>query len=268
VQPSPRKMAAIYNLLSLQNAPHLTLRFQSLADFVGKRCRPARPCRLLACPRCLQCKLDRDLGTITSRVPGGEGNRWVSLLLRVPGLVPADELEAEAAALDAVVKKFLRPSQLGISSSIWKLRARPVLRGGRTWFRLQVRLVVAITGDVDSPKLKRRWQRQLKSAGLKCRPRGMRPTVVVRLVKDLDAVARKLVGRVGFILDPVAKMRPREASAYLHVLAMRSDLVLSGTWDRCGSPVASCPPRRSPPALARRPGSSRSTAATSTSGLG
>jgi hypothetical protein len=56
--------------------------------------------------------------------------------------------------------------------------------------------------------------------------------VVIHTVKDLDVVASKLVGRVKTILGPIASMNPEEASAYLHVLAMRSDLFVSDDWDR------------------------------------
>lgn len=233
VQPTVAEVVATYNLLSSQSN-RLAPRFQKLADFLGKNCRPNRPCRLRACPRCLRRQLRRDLRAITKGQ--GKGEHLVSILLRAPGLAAPDNLEAEAAALCAAVKKLLRPSQLEIPASAWKFRVRRVVVDGRTLFRLSACLLVATTSTIDSTKLKSRWQRQLKSAGLRCRPEGKKATVVIRPVDDLDIIARKLVGRVKSILGPVKEMRPDEASAYLHVLAMRSDLVISDDWARSVAP--------------------------------
>jgi hypothetical protein len=72
----------------------------------------------------------------------------------------------------------------------------------------------------------------LKAAVLRCRPKRVKPIVVIHTVKDLDIVASKLVNPVKTILGPIASMNPEEASAYLHVLAMRSDLFVSDDWDR------------------------------------
>jgi hypothetical protein len=139
------------------------------------------------------------------------------------------------ASLSSAAGKFLRNSSAfpqTPSAFVFRVRARPVFVDGQTLFRLFVRMIVVVSGHIDALKLKTRWQRQLKAAGLRCRPKRGRPIVVIHTVKDLDVVASKLVGRVKTILGPIASMNPEEASAYLHVLAMRSDLFVSDDWDR------------------------------------
>jgi hypothetical protein len=97
-------------------------------------------------------------------------------------------------------------------------------------FRLSVGILVVMSSHLDTSDLKKRWNRQLKLAGLRLRPEGGKPNLVVRVVQDLDTYASKLVGSVKTILGPIASMNPEEASAYSHVLAMRSDLFVSDDW--------------------------------------
>jgi hypothetical protein len=80
-------------------------------------------------------------------------------------------------------------------------------------------------------ELRERWRRQLQAVGLKSRAKAGKPLVEVEVVTDLPRKARKLCGRVDSILGPVGKMNPEEASAYLHVLATHSDLVVSKVWE-------------------------------------
>jgi hypothetical protein len=234
VRPSATEMVATYNRLSRENHPQLTMRFLKLAEYIGEKCRPVKPCRLRACPYCLQHQLDRDSRIILSRSTD-KGDRLVSLLLRLPSLPDASHLESVTASLSSAAGKFLRNSSAfpqTPSAFVFRVRARPVFVDGQTLFRLFVRMIVVVSGHIDALKLKTRWQRQLKAAGLRCRPKRGRPIVVIHTVKDLDVVASKLVGRVKTILGPIASMNPEEASAYLHVLAMRSDLFVSDDWDR------------------------------------
>jgi hypothetical protein len=229
VEGSIARMASVYSQLSHRSPRRLTSRFIDLAEYIGERCRRGKRCRLrAACPLCLRRRLDRELSTITEG--HGNGEHLVSIVLRAPGLVAADQLEAEAAAFYAAVKKLLRSCESGISVSAWKMRVGAESVDAVTMFRLSARMLVAATSTIDSTKLNSRWQRQLKSVGLKCRPEGKKAVVVIRPVTDFDTTARKLVGRVKSILGPVKEMRPDEASAYLHVLAMRSDLVISDEW--------------------------------------
>ena len=236
VEPSKEEMASIYMRLSMQNHDHLTIRFEKLARFITEKCEPEKRCRLRACSRCLQHHLDYESGLITGRRAHPKEDLVSSLLLRVPGLVDSDHLESSAASLYFTIGKFLRKSKAWPqepSAFVFRLRARPVrLRGGRTSFRLSVRLLMAFTGELDRAKLTTRWKRQLRAAGLKCRPERGKPIVVIRKLKDLDPVVAKLGGLVKTILGPIASMNPEEASAYLHVLAMRSDLFVSDDWEQ------------------------------------
>jgi len=266
VEGSIARMATVYSQLSHRSPRRLTSRFINLAEYMGERCRWGRRCHLDACPLCHRRRLDRELETITKIQ--GMGEHLAFIILRAPSLVAADQLEAEAAAFYAAVKKLLRSCESGISVSAWKMRVRAESVEAVTMFRLSARMLVAASTTVDTAKFKSCWPRKLKSVGLKCRPEGKKAVVVIRPVISLDATARKLVGRWKSMLGPVKEMRPDEASAYLHVQAMRSDLVVSDEWDRfiLGGEVS--PAMRRAPTPARRPSSTaRSTTAPSTTGL-
>jgi hypothetical protein len=223
--PRQMEMASVYTQLSFRSPKRLTSRFSDLAEFVEKRCQPSRPCHLrAACPWCLRHRLGREVRRITKGF--GVGEDLAPILLRAPGLVAHDQLESTAAAFQAAVKKLLRPGQLGTPACAWKIHIRPVSVDGCTMFRISARLLVG-TSFFNSTKLKSCWQRQLKSVGLKCRPEGKKAVMAIHPASDLDSIAPKLVGRAESLLGPVETMKPVEASAYLHAVAMRTGLVIS-----------------------------------------
>jgi len=222
-EPRQAEMASVYTQLSFRSPRKLTSRFSNLAEYIGERCRKGRRCHLrAACPWCLRRRLDRELKAITA--VHGKGGHLVSVVLRAPGLVPEDELESSSEAFHAAIKKLLRPRESGLPASVWKIQVRPQPVDGHTAFSLSASMLVSAASTIDGTQLKSRWQQQLKSVGLKCRPEGKKATVVIHPVEDLAAEARKLVARVRSILGPIAAMSPKAASAYLHVLAMRSGL--------------------------------------------
>jgi hypothetical protein len=233
VNPSQGQMVSVYSLLSRQNHPRLTIRFNNLATYVDK-CKSESPCRLRACPRCLQRRLQHECDTIIAGASTHRGATLVAMRMRVPGLFGAEEVEAAARSVHGAITSFLRNGSVwphAPSTFVLRVRARPAFGGGRTRFRLRVQLIVAVTGGLDESNLRERWQRQLQVVGLRCRAKAAKPLVVVEVVTDLPRKARKICGRVDSILGPVGKMNPEEASAYLHVLATHSDLVISKVWE-------------------------------------
>jgi hypothetical protein len=125
------------------------------------------------------------------------------------------------------------PGQSDLKHGGGQVRTRPVFADVEVdlSFQLSSRFLVEVKGELDSMRTEERWRDLLRAANVRGKPDAGKRLVSITSVSNLRSEAKRIVGRVDKILGPLKTMKPTQASAYLHVLAMRWKPIL-GT---CGS---------------------------------